>query len=71
MTFLRVWNSILLKRKSTIVGKEVNIFTTNVDIFSEKAFGDLGLEYNDGFNGRLKPSFSLSNFKKSRFKCPE
>ena len=28
----------------------------------------LGAEYNDGFNGRFKPSFSLSNFKKSRFK---
>ena len=66
--FLRIWNSIFLSRKSTILRKEVNIFTTNVDIFLEKALEDLGLEYNDGFNGRFKPSFSLSNFKKSRFK---
>ena len=66
--FLHIWNSILLRRKSTILGKEVNIFTTNVDVFLEKALEDLGLEYNDGFNGRFKPSFSLSNFKKSRFK---
>jgi hypothetical protein len=66
--FLRIWNSILLRRKSTILSKEVNIFTTNVDIFLDKALEDLGLEYNDGFNGRFKPTFSLSNFKKSRFK---
>ena len=64
--FLRIWNSILLRRKSTILSKEVNLFTTNVDIFLDKALEDLGLEYNDGFNGRFKPTFSLSNFKKSR-----
>jgi SIR2-like domain len=66
--FLEIWNSILLRRKSTILSKEVNIFTTNVDVFLDKALEDLGVEYNDGFNGRFKPSFSLSNFKKSRFK---
>ena len=66
--FLRIWNSMLLRRKSTILSKEANIFTTNVDVFLEKALEDLGLECNDGFNGRFKPSFSLSNFKKSRFK---
>ena len=60
--FLRIWNLILLRRKSTIFGKEVNIFTTNVDIFLEKALEDLGLEYNDGFNGRFKPSFSSKQF---------
>ncbi len=26
------------------------------------------MEYNDGFNGRFRPVFSLSNFKKSHFK---
>lgn len=66
--FLHIWNSILLRRKSTILSKEVNIFTTNVDVFLDKSLEDLGLEYNDGFNGRFKPSFSLHNFKKSRFK---
>jgi len=66
--FLHIWNGILLRRKSTILSKEANIFTTNVDIFLDKSLEDLSLEYNDGFNGRFKPSFSLSNFKKSRFK---
>jgi hypothetical protein len=67
-TFLKTINSILLSRKSTILGKEVNLFTTNIDIFLEKAIEDLGLECNDGFNGRFAPLFSLSNFKKSHFK---
>jgi hypothetical protein len=67
MDFLRLINIVLLKRKSAILGKEVNLFTTNIDIFLEKALG-VGLEYNDGFNGQFKPTFGLSNFKKSRFK---
>jgi hypothetical protein len=66
--FLHCLNSVLIKRKVTILGKEVNLFTTNIDIFLDKALEQLNLEYNDGFNGRFKPSFSLSNFKISRFK---
>lgn len=66
--FIDLINSILLRRKSTILSKEANIFTTNVDVFLEKALEDAGVEYNDGFNGRFHPSFSLSNFKKSRSK---
>lgn len=67
-TFLRTVNSVLLKRRTTILSKEVNLFTTNVDIFLDKSLEDLNLEYNDGFNGRFSPKFSLSNFKKSHFK---
>jgi hypothetical protein len=66
--FLRTLNSILLRRRSSLLGKEVNLFTTNIDIFLEKAIEEIGLELNDGFNGRFKPLFSLSNFNKSLFK---
>jgi hypothetical protein len=66
--FLRALNSILLRRRSSLLGKEVNLFTTNIDVFLEKAIEEIGLESNDGFNGRFKPLFSLSNFNKSRFK---
>ena len=66
--FLRHLNSILLRRKSTILSKEVNLFTTNIDVFLEKALEEANLEFNDGFNGRFSPIFSLSNFKKSRYK---
>jgi hypothetical protein len=66
--FLQTINAILLRRRSTLLGKEVNLFTTNIDVFPEKAIEDIGLEFNDGFNGRFRPSFSLSNFHKTRFK---
>ncbi len=66
--FLRNINKILLKRKSTILGKEVNLFTTNIDIFLEQTIERIGLECNDGFSGRFHPWFALSNFKKAHFK---
>jgi len=67
-TFLTLINTILLNRKNTILSKQINIFTTNIDIFFEKALDELGLEYNDGFSGRFVPTFNLSNFRKSAFK---
>lgn len=66
--FLRIINAILLQRKSTILGKEANLFTTNIDIFLEKAVERIGLECNDGFGGRFEPWFTISNFKKAHFR---
>lgn len=66
--FLTVLNTLLLKRKSTILGKQINIFTTNIDIFFESAFEQTNIEVNDGFNGRFKPVFETGNFKKIHFK---
>lgn len=66
--FLKAINSILLNRRSTILSKQINIFTTNIDIFFEKALERANVEYNDGFGGRFNPLFDLSNFKKSYFK---
>jgi hypothetical protein len=55
---------LLFLRKSTILNKQANIFTTNIDAFVELALDDIGLEYNDGFIGKFKPVFSSSNFRK-------
>jgi len=66
--FLKVIAEILLKRKSSILGKEANLFTTNIDVFLERAVEQVGLECNDGFSGRFEPWFDLSNFNKSHFK---
>lgn len=66
--FFTLISTILLRRKSTILSKQANIFTTNIDIFMEHVLERSSLEYNDGFSGRLNPTFSLSNFKKSIFK---
>lgn len=66
-TFYKILNNILLKRENSILTKQVNVFTTNIDIFSEKALEETGIEFNDGFHGRFTPIFSLGNFKKSFF----
>lgn len=68
---LRTINSILLRRKSTILNKQVNLFTTNADIFLEIALEELGLEHNDGFAGRFHPRFSLNNFRKLQFRSSQ
>lgn len=63
--FFTYMNQLMLKRRNKLLSKQVNIFTTNIDVFLEKSVEDKGFEYNDGFNGRFKPKFDLSNFKKS------
>ena len=49
------------------MSKQVNIFTTNIDVFLERAIEQVGLEINDGFGKGFKPKYDLSNFKKSIF----
>ncbi len=66
--FYKILNNIVLKRENSILTKQVNVFTTNIDIFSEKALEETGIEFNDGFHGRFNPIFNLGNFKKSYFK---
>lgn len=66
--FLTTINIILLKRKSSILNKQANLFTTNIDIFLEKALEEKQIEFNDGFTGRFNPIFSVANFKKSILK---
>lgn len=66
--FYKSINYLLLKREDSILTKQVNVFTTNVDVFSEKSLEVTGIEFNDGFNGRFKPLYSSGNFKKSYFK---
>lgn len=63
--FLSTISQLIIDRKTTVLSKQINIFTTNIDIFLEKAFEDLELNYNDGFIWRMNPVFGLSNFKKS------
>lgn len=66
--FYKVLNKIVLKRETSILTKQINIFTTNIDIFSEVALEETGIEFNDGFHGRFNRVFNLGNFKKSYFK---
>jgi hypothetical protein len=60
--FLQTINRVLLRRRSSIINKQANIFTTNVDLAIEVAAEELRLELNDGFSGRFHPRFSTTNF---------
>lgn len=57
--------TILTRRKTNIISKQINLFTTNMDSFLDYTLEKLNLEFNDGFYGRQNPVFSTSNFKKS------
>lgn len=55
--FYTTWNSILASRANTLIGKKINIFTTNIDLFNEEAIANAEVEFNDGFKGRNNPTF--------------
>jgi hypothetical protein len=63
--FFFALSEVLLQRKSTILSKQINLFTTNIDVLLETSLEELLIEYNDGFSGRFNPTFSLANYKKS------
>ncbi len=63
-SFFSFWAEILSKRSLHIVNKQINIFTTNFDMFMESSCERLGISYNDGFIGQINPSFSVGNFNK-------
>ncbi|WP_298555700.1 SIR2 family protein [uncultured Algibacter sp.] len=64
-SFCQTLCSTLLKRKTSILPKQANIFSTNIDVLIETVLESLQFDYNDGFSGRFTPVFGLENFKKS------
>lgn len=66
--FYKTINSLILKRESSLLSKQINIFTTNIDVFSEVALEKTEIEFNDGFHGRFNPVYNTGNFKKSYYK---
>ncbi len=66
--FLMTLNQLILMRGSSILNKQINLFTTNIDIFLEYSLEFSGIEFNDGFYGRIKPKFNLNTYKNLRFK---
>ncbi|MDO4802013.1 MAG: SIR2 family protein [Prevotellaceae bacterium] len=63
--FLAAWNGIMNKRNSRIHNKQVNLFTTNVDLMFEHSSTGMGIELNDGFQGSVEQLYDESNFMKS------
>ncbi len=63
--FLRNWNGLINKRSNRLVGKQVNLFTTNVDIMMERAALGYGVELNDGFQGSIEQVYDAGSFQKT------
>lgn len=59
---LSALHTILAKRTTNLVSKQVNLFTTNMDVFLDIALEKLNYAYNDGFSGRMNTKFSTENF---------
>lgn len=66
--FLRTLNRILLRRHSSILAKQANIFTTNVDMVFEVALEQMGIDFSDGFSGKIRPRFDLGDFNTIRLR---
>ena len=66
--FVRTLNRILLRRRSTLLSKQVNIFTTNVDMLFEVAMEEIGVDFSDGFSGKIRPKFDLGDFGTLRYR---
>src|SRR5690606_2462665 len=47
--FFLTLSKVISARKSTLLSKQVNIFTTNIDILMESCLENLHIDYNDGF----------------------
>jgi hypothetical protein len=60
--FIEALNTILIKRKSNLISKQVNLFTTNMDLFLELTLEKSNIAFNDGFSGRLNPVFGTENY---------
>ncbi len=59
--FLESLQTILSKRSNNYP-KQVNLFTTNIDVFLDVALEECRLSFNDGFSGRMNPKFGTENF---------
>lgn len=62
--FISVWNSIMHNRCGNLRSKQLNVFSTNIDMFFEAAADSCGVEFVDGFQGSVSSTFSEANFQK-------
>jgi len=62
--FFETIYELIFKRKSSL-SKQINIFTTNIDIFHEYILDELNYDFNDGFWGRFNPKLDLSSFRRT------
>lgn len=62
--FLKCLKGIIERRGNVVVPRRVNLFTTNYDPLIEMALEGGGIEYNDGFSGRMNPVFDTASYSR-------
>ena len=60
--FFKTVRELLTRRGNPVVNKQANIFTTNYDVVPELTVEHLNFDYNDGFKGKINPTFSTANY---------
>src|SRR5690606_29738044 len=63
--FISAINIILTKRKTNLVTKQANLFTSNMDLFLDYTLENQKIAFNDGFSGRMNPVYGTENFHNS------
>lgn len=63
LAFFLACNELMNKRNSQLLNKQVNLFTTNIDLLVEESMTNSGIEINDGFRGTIKPVYNESDFQ--------
>lgn len=66
--FLQAFKKILIKRRNTLLPKQLNVFTTNYDLAFEMAIEEIGLEMNDGFTGKIAPKLNMDDMNNLHFR---
>ena len=61
--FFGICNELMNKRNAQLLNKQINLFTTNIDLLAEETLNNSGIELNDGFRGTIKPVYNESNFQ--------
>lgn len=61
--FFGICNELMNKRNAQLLNKQINLFTTNIDLLAEETLSHSGIELNDGFRGTIKPVYNESNFQ--------
>jgi len=67
-TFISNLLKIISARDIQLLSKQINVFTTNVDIFIDNSLEKLQYSYNDGFSGKQEVVFNTTNFNNVPYK---
>ena len=66
--FFQLWSYILHHRSNNILSRQINIYSTNIDMFVERAADLMKVEFNDGFRGTINPILDETMFQKKVMK---